>query len=492
MTAVRGIDGAVTNYVGAFSDTTDERRQQEARLRASFEPGEQEKLYGLILDTLPISVFVKDETQHYLMVNDYAAAFIGVPKEQVRGRTDYDLFPAQTSERLRDADQSVIDGLTHVIDENVVTLRGAEFFLLAHKRGVELGGRRLLIGASIDISSRRLAEQRLADEREILELIAANAGQPLILDTICQRIERFLHGGFASILVLDDEGRHLRHGAAPNLPAAYVAAVDGLEIGPDVGSCGSAAYLAEPVLVEDIAADPHWLKYRELAEQHSLRACWSTPVFSADHRVLGTFAIYFRSPRRPTELDLDLIAQGTRLAAIAIERARASATLHRMATVDTLTGLPNRQHFFSLAQRELSLVARNHQPLAVFMIDIDHFKRINDSHGHAAGDRVLRGVAGTINDSIRGTDVSGRLGGEEFVVLLPDTDQVTAVLVAERLRKRVGSLRFDIDRGGSCGATISIGIAAFREGDDFDRLLSRADEALYLAKNGGRDQVRQI
>ncbi len=492
ITMVRGVDGAIDNYVGVFSNITEQKRAQEALLLASQQPEEEGKLYRLILDSLPIGVFVKDEAQRYLMMNDIAATFLGLPRDQVRGRTDFDLFSAETAERRRQIDQAVLDGLTQVVDEDVVSLRGAEFYLLAHKRGVELGGRRLLIGASIDITSRRLAEQRLADDREILELIAANATQSQILETICRRTERYLHGGFASILILDDEGRHLRHGAAPNLPASYLAAIDGIEIGPAAGSCGTAAYLAEAVMVEDIADDPRWTNFRDLAEQHSLRACWSTPVFSADRHVLGTFAIYFRSPRRPAEIDIDLIEQGMRLAAIAIERAQASAQLHRMATIDTLTGLPNRQHFFSLAQRELARVARNRQPLAAFMIDVDFFKRINDTSGHASGDVMLRTLAGRIAECVRGTDICGRLGGEEFAVLLPDTDQMTAIMVAERLRKRVSAAPVDLGAGAECKATVSIGVAVFREDDDLDRLLSRADEALYTAKNGGRDQVSSI
>jgi diguanylate cyclase (GGDEF)-like protein/PAS domain S-box-containing protein len=492
ITAVRGVDGAIDNYVGVFSNITEQKRAQKALQLASQQPDEEGKLYRLILDSLPIGVFVKDEAQRYLMMNDNAATFLGLPTDQVRGRTDYDLFSAETAERRRQIDQAVLDGLTHVVDEDFVSLRGAEFYLLAHKRGVELGGRRLLIGASIDISSRRLAEQRLADEREVLELIASNASQSQILDTLCRRVERYLHGGFVSILVLDADGRHLRHGAAPSLPLSYLAAIDGVEIGPNVGSCGTAAYLAEPVVVEDIADDPRWANYRDLAQQYSLRACWSTPVFSAGRQVLGTFAIYYRSPRRPDEFDLDLIEQGTRLAAIAIERAQASAQLHRMATIDTLTGLPNRQHFFSLAKRELTRARRNRQPLAAFMLDVDYFKRINDTYGHAGGDAALRTLAARIAECVRNTDIYGRLGGEEFAVLLPDTDQAMAVMVAERLRKCVSEHPVDIGNEATRQMTVSIGVAVFREGDDLDHLLLRADEALYAAKNGGRDQVRQV
>jgi diguanylate cyclase (GGDEF)-like protein len=245
------------------------------------------------------------------------------------------------------------------------------------------------------------------------------------------------------------------------------------------------------VITEDIVDDANWEEFRGLAAQHSLRACWSLPVFSAERRVLGTFAVYFRTPRQPTALDRDLIEQGTRLAAIAIERAQATAQLHRMATVDMLTGLPNRQHFFDLGRRELARAQRGRQPLAAFMIDIDHFKRINDQCGHAGGDEVLRVIGARFADSLRGADLVGRLGGEEFAVLLPDTELETAILVAERLRKAVAGKAIPFP-GGVCPTSVSVGVSMAAAGDDLDRLLSRADKALYAAKDGGRNQVRHL
>ena len=492
ITVVRGIDGAISNYVGVFSNITAQKREQEATRLDGRSVEEQEKLYHIIVDTLPVSVFVKDEAQRYLMVNDSAAAFLGLPKDQVRGKTDQELFPHETAERLHRGDQAVLDSLAHRVEENVVNLHGAEFCLLSNKRGIELGGRRLLIGSSIDISSRRLAEQRLADERELLELIAGNAEQARILETICRRIERYLHGAFVAVMVLDEEGGHLRCGAAPNLPAAYAMAIDGTAVELGNGSFAAAASSGKATFADDIAADPTWQRHRDLAALHSLRACWSTPVFSADRRVLGTFDIYFRSPRRPTELDRDLVEQGTRLAAIAIERAQASAQLHRMATIDTLTGLPNRPHFFSLAQREFARLGRNGMPLAAFMIDVDHFKQINDTYGHAGGDSVLRALAARVGECVRSADICGRLGGEEFAVLLPETDQVAAIMVADRLRRRIGATPVELASGKTCRATVSVGVAILVAGDGLDRLLSRADETLYAAKHNGRDHLLSI
>src|SRR5207244_9423275 len=134
-------------------------------------------------------------------------------------------------------------------------------------------------------------------------------------------------GSLSSILLLDPNANRLRHGAAPSLPIAYTEAIDGIAIGPSVGSCGTAAYRAEPVIVSDIATDPLWADYRDLALAHGLRACWSTPILSSSGKVLGTFAIYYREPRSPTPLNHSVIGQVVHLASIAIEREQAEEAL---------------------------------------------------------------------------------------------------------------------------------------------------------------------
>jgi PAS domain S-box-containing protein len=161
----------------------------------------------------------------------------------------------------------------------------------------------------------------------VLELIRAQAPLPEILEVLCAQIEKQHPDLLCSVLLLDADGTTLRHGAAPSLPLEYSRAVDGIRIGPCVGSCGTAAYRKLPVVVSDISTDPLWANFRQLALSHGLRACWSTPIASLDDVVLGTFAIYYREPRTPDAGHLQLIAHATHLAGIAIERDRAKAEL---------------------------------------------------------------------------------------------------------------------------------------------------------------------
>lgn len=161
----------------------------------------------------------------------------------------------------------------------------------------------------------------------VLGLIRAQAPLPKILEVLCTRIEQQHPGLLCSVLLLDNDGMTLRHGAAPSLPSEYSKAVDGVQVGACAGSCGTAAYRKQQVVVVDIATDPLWADYRHVALPHGLRACWSSPITSQDGSVLGTFAIYYREPRHPDAEHLQLITHSTQLAGIAIEHDRAKAEL---------------------------------------------------------------------------------------------------------------------------------------------------------------------
>ena len=185
------------------------------------------------------------------------------------------------------------------------------------------------VGSATDITGRKRAEMLLAGEKRLLEMIARGDSRALVLDSLCRLVEELASGGLSSILLLDPKANRLRHGAAPGLPIKYTEAIDGIVIGPRVGSCGTAAYRAEPVIVSDIATDPLWANFRDLALGHGLRACWSTPILSSAGKVLGTFAIYYREPRSPTPQEHNLIEQITHLASIAVEREQAEEALRQ-------------------------------------------------------------------------------------------------------------------------------------------------------------------
>ena len=179
-----------------------------------------------------------------------------------------------------------------------------------------------------DVTEHKRSEALRIAHNDVLQ--EALIEQPLekALEALIRTVEQHSTSGvIGSILILDESGKHLKHGAAPSLPRPYNEAIDGIEIGPEVGSCGTAAFTGEPVFVSDIAADPLWAKFRKLALAYDLRACWSTPIKSGGGEVLGTFAMYHRQPREPGGDDLEMVELITRTAALIIERRRGEAAL---------------------------------------------------------------------------------------------------------------------------------------------------------------------
>ena len=172
------------------------------------------------------------------------------------------------------------------------------------------------------------------------------------------------------------------------------------------------------------------------------------------------------------------------------ERKKLERELEHQARTDFLTGIPNRRHFLDLADLELARARRYGRPFSMLMLDLDRFKNINDRYGHRVGDLTLQKVVEVCGQILREVDVVGRLGGEEFGIILPETDAEQALQVADRVRQAVAIASVALPKGGSVGITTSIGVATYSEADpDVDAVLNRADRALYQAKRSGRDRV---
>src|SRR5579872_4147206 len=185
------------------------------------------------------------------------------------------------------------------------------------------------VGILIDETEDKRAEALRDGESHILETIARDAPLEEILENLVDVVEAQFDGLLCSVLLLDEDGQHVRHGAAPSLPKPYSNAIDGLAIGPKAGSCGTAMYRREPVVVTDILEDPLWEEYRAVAEHSGLRACWSTPILAHSGKVLGSFAMYYREPRSPNPGETRALEMATHLAGIAIEQKLTHEQLQR-------------------------------------------------------------------------------------------------------------------------------------------------------------------
>lgn len=170
------------------------------------------------------------------------------------------------------------------------------------------------------------------------------------------------------------------------------------------------------------------------------------------------------------------------------ERKRLAEELRRIAIVDEMTGLNTRRHLLELGEHEHRRQQRNGLPMSVLLMDLDHFKRVNDIHGHAAGDETLRRFGAALRACMRKTDIFGRFGGEEFLALLPETALEVALTLAERVRRAVEAMKIDW-QGSSIRISVSIGAASLEAGEPLERAIARADTALYQAKDEGRNRV---
>jgi signal transduction histidine kinase len=314
------------------------------------------------------------------------------------------------------------------------------------RRGNEFVGAVMDVTATaIEIEDRKRAEVLLAGEKRLLEMIAKGESRAFILDALCRLVEELASGSLSSILLLDNAKR-LRHGAAPSLPIPYNDAIDGLPIGPSAGSCGTAAYRAEPVIVSDIATDPLWADYRDLALAHGLRACWSTPIQSSEGTVLGTFAIYYREPRSPTPLHHNLIEQITHLASIAIERESAGESLRQAQADLERVNLVN-----TMGELTASLAHEVNQPIAAAVTNANACLRWlardspNLEEAREAATRIVR-------DGTRAGEIISRIR----MLFKKGTPQQELVDVNEVIRETIALLRSEATRY-SISARIELG-----------------------------------
>jgi PAS domain S-box-containing protein len=317
----RDRDGKIIGTFGVARDIT-RLKLAEEELRAS------EQRFRAFVDHATDAFFLQDDQGIILDVNRQVCASLGYTRDELVGMVPPDFDPDATPALLDELGLRLNAGDTVTFESRHRRKDGSLFPVEVRGRAFWEGGRRFLVSLARDVSERKQDEALLDGQKHILERIIQ--GEPLanVLAFLCRTIEELAHGEMlASVLLLDPDGAHLRHGAAPSLPESYNRAVDGVAIGPSVGSCGTAAYRHEPVYVSDIATDPLWAPYAELALSHGLRACWSSPILSSAGEVLGTFAMYYRQPRQPTARDLRVVDIVARTVAIAIERSRAEQAL---------------------------------------------------------------------------------------------------------------------------------------------------------------------
>ncbi|BCO30885.1 hypothetical protein TspCOW1_09880 [Thiohalobacter sp. COW1] len=477
-----------------------ERTLLAARLRTrTRELEERGRQYQALFDNAAVSVMVHDpDSMEVLQASEKALASYGVDSVEalnhaafvsraIWSEPPYSLQEArELFQRTREAGPQRFEWRTRRLD-------GSEIWEDVFLRLVPVGGRERIVSTAVDITARKRAEAKLVRQLEMegqvreISLRLLNCGVGGTGDGITNAITRLgenMAASRCSLLDYSDEtgGFNLflqwcAPGTGPleadfHIPAVVVAPYQ------------TRLIRGEAVIVSRDRAGRDSIEY-SLLEAGGAQSVLCLPILR-DGTLEGILILSFPEPRpslrpaeiRPLQVSADLIGA-------ALARKRLAGELEHQASHDVLTGLNNRRKFEELLLQEIERTNRYQRPFAVIMFDIDHFKRINDRHGHDVGDAVLSELAAIVREQVRDTDIPARWGGEEFIVLLPETGIEGAGRAAEGLRRRIAGTLFT----GAGRVTISLGVTQYQPGDSLDSLVKRADEALYRAKGEGRNRV---
>ena len=334
----------------------------------------------------------------------------------------------------------------------------------------------------IEEEQRRLAEA-LADTAA-----AVNSTLDLeeVLDRVLENVGKVMPHDAADIALVDEQGNmrfvkaigYQKFGAHEKLLSIEANV-------KDIPNMRRMAETGEPAIDPDIHADPEWVK---IPGSEWIRSYIGAPILNKG-KLLGFINLNAEVPNFFKEEQLSQLRAFTDQAAVAIRNAQMFEEMEHLAITDSLTGLYNRRYFFEFTENEIERSKRYKKDLSMIMMDIDHFKRVNDQFGHPIGDRALKMVSDISLRSLRKVDVMCRFGGEEFAILLPETPKDEALIAAERICREIGNACLATERG-DVSVTVSIGVAGLDEEiNAMNRLISAVDEALYNAKNAGRNRV---
>jgi diguanylate cyclase (GGDEF)-like protein/PAS domain S-box-containing protein len=470
----------------AFIRDISELKQSQAALK------ESAMRYRQLVELSPEAIFVHRQNK-FVLVNQAAVRMLGAQDaNELIGKDIFGFIHPEHHKASPERAKKLQAGIpsTPFFEQVWIRLDGTKFYTEVAATNLVYDDAPAVQAVVRDITERKRAEQLQLGQNRVLNMVATGVELPEILREIALFIEAQSDHGLCSILLLDPDGTTLSNGVSPSLPDTYTREIDGLPVAPSSGSCGTAIFRAEPVIVTNIETDPLWNTCRDLALRHGLKACSSWPIFGKDRKILGTVALYFQETMAPTTKDLQLFDICTNLAGIAIESRASEERIRYLAHYDGLTSLPNRFLFKEYLDLALRNAQRHGTKFAVFFLDLDKFKDINDTFGHEAGDQVLQEIATRLRGCLRQTDKIARMGGDEFYVLIEDLhDGCYAAEVAQKLLEEA-SRPFYINHR-ECRLSVSIGIGIYPDdGSNGAALLKNADDAMYRAKKRGKNGFR--
>lgn len=479
---VRNKQGVVTHIMMVATDVTQSKRTELAR---------QDHLWrlSLVADTTDAAIVITDARLRVVYSNDGFHRMFGWTLREMQDQKMLELLARETPVELFERVRSDLRQGRPAEMEEVVTGKGGRRYwskIICNPVMDAQGQWAYTVSVLLDITKTKIHEVL---HHRALQAMSRDLPLMRVLDMVCEEVELVAPEVCASILQVDEQGL-LHPLAGPSLPFSYSSRLDGVAIGPQVGSCGTAAWRKSSVLVTDIATDPLWAEFKHLILPLGFKVCWSTPILQKNGKVLGTFAFYYREngPFVASSFHQQLVEACTDLCALAMERELARQRIRQLAFYDALTGLPNRSLLETQVAQLLDSAQKTGRRVAVLYVDLDRFKNINDSLGPATGDELLREVAARIRELVRQSGVAGRLPGDEFIVALPlDTVEEVSGLIERwqaHLTRPLQLSHTQVD------LSVSMGVAMYpQDGTAMARLLHRAEMALHQAKGGGTGRV---
>jgi diguanylate cyclase (GGDEF)-like protein/PAS domain S-box-containing protein len=476
-----------------------------------------------VLDELDNGVAIVDDDGVTIAWNQALERITGLSTQEVLGtkwwEVQYLLTPeAERSPKLIDRLKARVvevqvkgngEWLDQVIDTEYIGSFGMRRFIHINIFHIKTENGRLLGMVVNDVTGRKLAEvaeqatRQMSEERALVIHEALEREQHLhkvtrfltsrleidhVLHNVIRLVAELVDADLGDLGLISTDGEQLVYPYIYNVSAKTVTASLTHVKPKDTGMAWQVVESKQPILVQNAEKDP---EANQAIIERGVHSLIMAPIMAGE-KCLGVMGLFsLTRDKQFTNRDLAVIESVGRQAGIALQNAVLFEEVQKLAITDPLTGLFNRRHFFELSQRDYERALRYKRPLSVIMLDIDHFKQVNDTYGHAAGDVVLQGVAEHLSTSLRNTDIIGRYGGEEFVVLMPETNGLNASLVAERLRLITENTPTPT-AAGPVMICISLGVASFDYAtpSSFDELLLQADKALYAAKRAGRNQVK--
>jgi diguanylate cyclase (GGDEF)-like protein len=332
-------------------------------------------------------------------------------------------------------------------------------------------------------AKRRITE--LSALHDVGTTVSSTLRLDALLDQVCRILSDTFHYNKIAIMIVDRNAEELVFKASLGYDNILKEMGRRLKIGRE-GITGMVAATGEPIMVKDVTQSQHYVSI-----DGKTRSELAVPL-KIKQQVVGVLNVESDNVNAFDQVDQRLLTTLASQVAVALENARLYEETEQLAVTDGLTGLNNHRFFQSFFDRELNRARRYNHPLSLIMMDIDHFKKINDTLGHPVGDKVLIEVARLLREQARDVDLVARYGGEEFMLVLPETKKSEAQLLAERIRVAVEKNRFEAEEAKNIGrVTISLGVSGFPDdGSEKDEIIDKVDKALYRAKAGGRNQVR--